>query len=160
MGLYNYPVLMAADILLFNSKRIPVGLDQTQHVEIARDIAIYFNNRYGNIFTLPESFVEKETSILVGLDGRKMSKSYGNTIQLFTDEKPCKNQLTELSPILDFQERQRTLITQYANYIVFLQHLMRFKTLSAECSKDLAGEMQKRIVCKNESNNFSNARKI
>ena len=59
-------------------------------------------------------------------------------------KKPCKNQLTELSLILDFQERQRTLITQYANYIVFLQHLMRFKTLSAECSKDLAGEMQKK----------------
>lgn len=96
MGLYNYPVLMAADILLFNSKRIPVGLDQTQHVEIARDIAIYFNNRYGNIFTLPESFVEKETSILVGLDGRKMSKSYGNTIQLFTDEKTLQKSVNRI----------------------------------------------------------------
>lgn len=96
MGLYNYPILMTADIILFGAKRIPVGMDQTQHVEIARDIAIYFNNRYGNVFELPESFVQKDTSILVGLDGRKMSKSYGNTIQLFSDEKTLQKSVNRI----------------------------------------------------------------
>lgn len=96
MGLYNYPILMSADILLFNSKLIPVGQDQTQHVEIARDIATLFNNRYGKLLTLPESVVQKETSVLVGLDGRKMSKSYGNTIQLFTDEKTLQKSVNKI----------------------------------------------------------------
>ncbi len=96
MGLYNYPILMAADILMFDAKRIPVGLDQTQHVEIARDIANCFNSRYEELFTIPESFVEKETSVLVGLDGRKMSKSYGNTIQLFTEEKVLQKTINKI----------------------------------------------------------------
>lgn len=96
MGLYNYPILMSADILLFNATTIPVGQDQTQHVEIARDIATAFNNRYGKTFVLPESYVQKETSILVGLDGRKMSKSYGNTIQLFTDEKTLQKSINKI----------------------------------------------------------------
>jgi len=96
MGLYNYPILMAADIVLFDANRIPVGLDQTQHVEIARDIATNFNNRYGKTFVLPQSYVQEETSVLVGLDGRKMSKSYGNTIQLFTDEKTLQKALNKI----------------------------------------------------------------
>ncbi len=96
MGLYNYPILMAADILLFNANKVPVGQDQTQHVEIARDIANAFNNRYGNTFVLPECYVEKSTSTLVGLDGRKMSKSYGNTIQLFTDEKTLQKTINKI----------------------------------------------------------------
>lgn len=96
MGLYNYPILMTADIILFNANKIPVGLDQTQHVEIARDIAINFNNRYGNTFVLPQSYVQEETSVLVGLDGRKMSKSYGNTIQLFTDEKTLQKTINKI----------------------------------------------------------------
>ena len=96
MGLYNYPILMTADIILFDAHRIPVGQDQTQHVEIARDIAINFNNRYGETFVLPESYVQEETSVLVGLDGRKMSKSYGNTIQLFTDEKTLQKTINKI----------------------------------------------------------------
>lgn len=83
MGLYNYPILMAADILMFNTSFVPVGLDQKQHVEMARDIAKYFNNKYGKVFTIPEEVIEENTATLVGLDGRKMSKSYGNTIKLF-----------------------------------------------------------------------------
>lgn len=96
MGLYNYPILMTADIVLFDSNKVPVGFDQTQHVEIARDIAIYFNNRYGNIFVLPECVTQKETSVLLGLDGRKMSKSYGNTIQLFSDEKTLQKSVNRI----------------------------------------------------------------
>lgn len=96
MGLFNYPILMTADIILFDSKYVPVGQDQTQHVEIARDIATLFNNRYGEIFVLPEVMVQKETAVLVGLDGRKMSKSYGNTIQLFTDEKTLQKSINKI----------------------------------------------------------------
>lgn len=83
MGLFSYPILMAADILMFNAEKIPVGKDQIQHVEMARDIAQRFNHHFGEVFTLPEAVVDDSTAVLVGLDGRKMSKSYGNTIPLF-----------------------------------------------------------------------------
>ncbi len=96
MGLYNYPILMASDILLFNSKKIPVGIDQTQHVEIARDIANAFNNRYGKFFELPESVVEDDKCLIVGLDGRKMSKSYKNTIELFCSEKQLQKTVNKI----------------------------------------------------------------
>ncbi len=86
MGLYNYPILMAADILLFNTKFVPVGLDQKQHVEMARDIAKYFNKKYGYTFVVPNEMIQESTATLQGLDGRKMSKSYGNQIPLFCDE--------------------------------------------------------------------------
>ncbi|HEV7858270.1 MAG TPA: tryptophan--tRNA ligase [Pyrinomonadaceae bacterium] len=82
-GLFNYPVLMAADIVLFGSHVVPVGLDQKQHVEIARDIAESFNNNYGDILTLPEPLINEELMTIPGLDGRKMSKNYDNTIQIF-----------------------------------------------------------------------------
>ena len=96
MGLYNYPILMAADILLFDTNLVPVGNDQMQHVEIARDIAIAFNDRYGKTLVLPQGVTQKETSTLVGLDGRKMSKSYGNTIQLFSDEKTLQKTINKI----------------------------------------------------------------
>jgi len=83
MGLFCYPVLMAADILAFNANLVPVGKDQAQHMEIARDIAARFNHVYGETFVLPEALIDDTTPTLPGLDGRKMSKSYGNTIPLF-----------------------------------------------------------------------------
>src|SRR5690554_1471970 len=83
MGLFCYPILMAADILMFKTNKVPVGSDQIQHVEMARDIAQRFNHHYGELFVLPEAVVEEHTAILPGLDGRKMSKSYNNTIPLF-----------------------------------------------------------------------------
>ena len=83
MGLFCYPVLMAADILIFNAHKVPVGRDQIQHIEMARDIASSFNHLYGEHFTLPEALVEEQVATLAGLDGRKMSKSYDNTIPLF-----------------------------------------------------------------------------
>ncbi len=96
MGLFSYPVLMAADILMFNAGRIPVGKDQIQHVEMARDIAGRFNHRYGEIFTLPEAQVSEDMPLLTGLDGRKMSKSYGNTIALFEPEKALRKQVMKI----------------------------------------------------------------
>lgn len=96
MGLYNYPILMSADILLYNTKYVPVGLDQKQHCEIARDIAQIFNNRYGKTFALPEPKIEEDVAVITGLDGRKMSKSYNNTIELFCDEKDLKKSVNKI----------------------------------------------------------------
>jgi tryptophanyl-tRNA synthetase len=89
-GLFSYPVLMAADILLYQAEVVPVGKDQKQHLEVARDIAIKFNNTFGDTFVLPEPAISETTAIVPGLDGQKMSKSYGNTIPIFLDEKPLR----------------------------------------------------------------------
>ena len=96
MGLFSYPILMAADILMFNAHKIPVGRDQIQHVEMARDIAQRFNHHYGEHFILPEAQVDDDVAILQGLDGRKMSKSYGNTIPLFLSEKQLKKHINKI----------------------------------------------------------------
>ncbi|MFQ5608736.1 MAG: tryptophan--tRNA ligase [Woeseiaceae bacterium] len=86
MALYSYPVLMSADILMFKSTKVPVGRDQKQHVEMARDIAQRFNHHYGDVLVLPEPVIGDKTAVLAGLDGRKMSKSYNNAIPLFAPE--------------------------------------------------------------------------
>lgn len=96
MGLYSYPVLMAADILAFNGEKVPVGRDQIQHVEMTRDIAQRFNHIYGDLFTVPEFEVDETAGILVGLDGRKMSKSYGNTIPIFSTEKQLQKGVNKI----------------------------------------------------------------
>jgi len=96
MGLYSYPVLMAADILMFNADRVPVGKDQIQHVEMARDIAARFNHHFGEHFTLPQAVVGENVAVLQGLDGRKMSKSYNNTIPLFLPEKQLKKHINKI----------------------------------------------------------------
>lgn len=90
VGLFTYPVLMAADILLYQADIVPVGKDQKQHVEMTRDIAIKFNNTFGETFTIPEPMIREEVAVVPGTDGQKMSKSYGNTIPLFGDEKAIK----------------------------------------------------------------------
>jgi tryptophanyl-tRNA synthetase len=96
MGLFSYPVLMAADILMFKASEIPVGRDQIQHVEMARDIAQRFNHHFGEIFTLPEAVVDDSVAVLQGLDGRKMSKSYHNTIPLFETEKRLQKSINKI----------------------------------------------------------------
>lgn len=96
MGLFSYPVLMAADILMFNAQRIPVGRDQIQHVEMARDIAQRFNHHFGEVFALPEAEVGDDVAVLQGLDGRKMSKSYNNTIPLFETEKRLRKSINKI----------------------------------------------------------------
>jgi len=102
-ALFSYPVLMAADILILDSEKVPVGKDQIQHLEMTRDIAIKFNNEYGEIFTLPEYQVAEEMATIPGIDGEKMSKSYGNTIELFMEEKPlqkrCNKVVTDSTPM-------------------------------------------------------------
>lgn len=96
MGLFCYPMLMTADILLFNADKVPVGRDQIQHLEMARDIAGRFNHRYKPLFTLPEAQVDEQVETLLGLDGRKMSKSYGNTIALFETEKKLQKAVNKI----------------------------------------------------------------
>lgn len=96
MGLFNYPILMAADILMFKTDIVPVGKDQIQHVEIARDIAEHFNHNYGETFVLPEYKIQEDTAVLPGLDGRKMSKSYHNTIPLFTEPKNLQKLINKI----------------------------------------------------------------
>ncbi len=110
-GLFSYPVLMAADILLFQSEIVPVGKDQKQHLEVARDIAIKFNNHFGETFVVPEPFISETTAIVPGLDGQKMSKSYGNTIPIFLDDKPLRKKVmaiqTDATPVEDPKDPEK-----------------------------------------------------
>ncbi len=92
-GLYNYPVLMAADILIFGTHVVPVGQDQKQHVEIVRDVAFSFNSQYGKVFTIPEALIRKDVMSIPGVDGRKMSKTYRNTIPIFADDQVIRRQV-------------------------------------------------------------------
>lgn len=94
--LFSYPVLMAADILLYNSELVPVGKDQIQHVEIARDIALKFNNENGEILTLPNAKIDEKIATIPGTDGAKMSKSYANTIDIFANSKTLKKQISKI----------------------------------------------------------------
>ncbi len=95
-GLFAYPVLMAADILLFDSNIVPVGRDQKQHVEVTRDIAVKFNEQYGQTFVIPAPQIRDEVAAVTGLDGQKMSKSYGNTIEIFGDEKATRKKIMSI----------------------------------------------------------------
>ena len=96
MALFSYPILMAADILIFKATDVPVGQDQKQHMEMVRDVAQRFNHHYGDIFVVPKAVISKESSILPGLDGRKMSKSYNNSIPLFLDSKKLKKLIMKI----------------------------------------------------------------
>ncbi len=103
LGLFSYPVLMAADILAYDSDVVPVGRDQKQHLEVTRDIAVKINELYGEIFKLPEAMIRDESAAIPGTDGAKMSKSYGNTIELFLEEKTLKKKImgiqTDSTPV-------------------------------------------------------------
>jgi len=96
MALYSYPILMAADILMFKATKVPVGRDQKQHVEMARDVAQRFNHHYGDVLVLPEPIIDDATAVLSGLDGRKMSKSYNNAIPLFAAEKQLRKLIMKI----------------------------------------------------------------
>lgn len=104
-GLFDYPVLMAADILMYDANLVPVGKDQRQHVEMTRDIAVKFNNTYGETFVVPEAKIDESVMTIPGTDGRKMSKSYGNYINIFAEEKELKKKImsivTDATPLED-----------------------------------------------------------
>ena len=96
MGLFSYPVLMASDILLYQSNIVPVGKDQKQHLEMTKDIALKFNNFYGDTFIIPEAEIDKNKDLIIGIDGKKMSKSYNNTIPIFGKESQIKDQIMNI----------------------------------------------------------------
>jgi len=104
-GLFAYPVLQAADILIYNSDLVPVGADQKQHIEITRDIAGYFNNTYGKVFVIPKEYILESVAVVPGIDGRKMSKSYDNTIEIFEAEESVRKKVmkivTDSTPVED-----------------------------------------------------------
>ena len=110
-GLFAYPVLQAADILIFDSDIVPVGADQKQHIEVTRDIAIRFNNAYGETFVVPEEHIIESVAVVPGVDGRKMSKSYGNTIEIFEPEKSVQKKImrivTDSTPVEEPKEPEK-----------------------------------------------------
>ncbi len=132
MGLFNYPILMAADILMFKADSVPVGQDQKQHIEMTRDIAIKFNHHYGNILTPPEAIIDEDTGVLPGIDGRKMSKSYGNTIPAFSEEEALKKVVMKIKT--NSLEPGEPKDSSDCNI---------FKIYKAICTKDKIGELQK-----------------
>ena len=121
MGLFSYPILMAADILLYGSNVVPVGKDQKQHLEITRDLAIKFNNIYGEILIVPEPDIEQETMLVPGVDGQKMSKSYGNTIPIFADDNELKkivmSIVTDSAGIDDPKDKDTPLFKLYSLFL-------------------------------------------
>jgi tryptophanyl-tRNA synthetase len=115
-GLFTYPVLQAADILIYDTNVVPVGKDQKQHIEIARDLAVKINETYGNIFKLPEPRIDAETETIPGIDGQKMSKSYGNTIDIFGEEKETRKRVmsivTDSKPVEAPKDPEKSTIFQ------------------------------------------------
>ncbi|HEV8618282.1 MAG TPA: tryptophan--tRNA ligase [Candidatus Udaeobacter sp.] len=116
VGLFNYPVLMAADILIYDSDIVPVGKDQKQHIEMTRDLAVKMNERFGEIFRLPEPRIQAATEVVPGIDGQKMSKSYGNNIDIFGDEKEMRKRVmsivTDSTPVEGPKDPSRSTIFQ------------------------------------------------
>jgi tryptophanyl-tRNA synthetase len=116
VGLFSYPVLMAADILIYDSDAVPVGKDQKQHIEITRDLAVKVNETYGQVFKLPEPRINPDTQVVPGLDGQKMSKSYGNNIDIFGDEnetrKRVMNIVTDSTPVEAPKDPEKSTIVQ------------------------------------------------
>lgn len=164
MGLYSYPILMTADIIMFDANTVPVGRDQIQHVEMARDIAQRFNHRFAkNLFTLPEVQIDENVELLVGLDGRKMSKSYGNTIELFLTPKQRQKAINKIltnlkepgepkfkgeSPIFEIYQAFATE-EEYAEY----EHALNDGLAWGEAKKMLAAKIGDELDDKTETYN-------
>ena len=121
-GLFAYPVLMAADILIYDSNIVPVGRDQKQHVEVTRDIAIKFNEAYGQTFVIPEPQIRDEVAVVPGTDGQKMSKSYGNTVEIFGEEKAARKKVMSL--VMDSRAPQEPKPDAEKNIAIQLMRLV------------------------------------
>src|SRR5207253_6832335 len=116
VGLFSYPILMAADNLIYDSDVVPVGKDQKQHIEITRDLAVKMNETFGQVFKLPEARIRAATETVPGIDGQKMSKSYGNNIDIFGDEKETRKRVlsivTDSTPVEAPKDSERSTIVQ------------------------------------------------
>jgi tryptophanyl-tRNA synthetase len=160
-GLFAYPVLMAADILLYDSNVVPVGKDQKQHVEITRDVAIKFNEAYGPTFVIPEPRIRDEVASVPGTDGQKMSKSYGNTIEIFGDEKAIRKKIMSL--VMDSRAPQEPKPDAEKNIAVQLLKLVATPEVSTDYEQRLRagglgyGDLKKALF-ENYWNYFAAAR--
>lgn len=134
-GLFAYPVLMAADILIYDSNVVPVGRDQKQHVEVTRDVAIKFNQQYGETFVIPEPQIRDSVAVVPGMDGQKMSKSYGNTIEIFGDEKMMRKKIMSL--VMDSRPMDEPKPDADQNIAVQLLKLVAAPGASAEIENRL-----------------------
>jgi len=161
-GLFAYPVLMAADILLYDSNVVPVGRDQKQHVEMTRDIAIKFNEQYGQTFVIPEPQIRDEVALVPGVDGQKMSKSYGNTIEIFGDEKIIRKKIMGI--VMDSRQPAEPKPDADKNLAVQLLKLVA----PAEVGKEFEDKLRagglgygdlKKALFENYWNYFADARK-
>src|SRR5712691_5654231 len=136
-GLFAYPVLMAADILIYDSNVVPVGQDQKQHVEVTRDIAIKFNEQYGETFVIPEAQIRSDVAKVPGTDGEKMSKSYGNDIAIFGEEKALRKRIMEIK--MDSRTPQEPKADADKNLAIQLLKLVASGKLAAEYEERLRG---------------------
>ena len=161
-GLFAYPVLMAADILIYDSNVVPVGQDQKQHVEMTRDIAVKFNETYGETFVIPEPQIKGETAKVPGLDGEKMSKSYGNTLEIFGEEKLLRKKVMGIK--MDSRTPEEPKPDAEKNLAIELLKLVA----SAETAKDFESRLRagglgygdlKKGLFENYWNHFAEARK-
>jgi len=161
-GIFAYPVLMAADILIYDSNIVPVGRDQKQHVEVARDIAIKFNHTYGPTFVVPEPQIREEVAVVPGTDGQKMSKSYGNAIEIFGDEKATRKKIMGI--VMDSRTPAEPKPDADKNLAIQLLKLVA----PAETAKDLENRLRagglgygdlKKALFENYWNYFAEARK-
>lgn len=148
-GLFAYPVLQAADILIFNSEVVPVGADQKQHIEVTRDIAITFNNRYGEILTVPREHILSSVAVVPGIDGRKMSKSYDNTIGIFEEPSQIKKKimriLTDSTPVDEPKDPDKCNIYALLKLFADEQEINQWydKYTKAQCGY---GDAKKRLL--------------
>jgi len=137
-GLFAYPVLMAADILIYESDVVPVGRDQKQHVEVTRDLANKFNQAYGETFVVPEPRIREDTAVIPGIDGQKMSKSYNNTIDIFGDEKAIRKRV--MSIVMDSRSREEPKPdAAKSNAMQLLKHIAPSDQYEEELEKTMAG---------------------
>jgi tryptophanyl-tRNA synthetase len=161
-GLFAYPVLMAADILIYDSNVVPVGRDQKQHVEMTRDIAVKFNEQYGETFVIPKPQIRDEVAVVPGTDGQKMSKSYGNTIEIFGDEKAIRKKIMGI--VMDSRTPAEPKPDADKNLAIQLLKLLA----PADVAKDFENRLRvgglgygdlKKALCDHYWNYFSEARK-
>jgi tryptophanyl-tRNA synthetase len=160
-GLFAYPVLMAADILLYDSNVVPVGKDQKQHLEVTRDIALKFNHLYGETFVVPEPQIREDVAVVPGLDGQKMSKSYGNTIEIFGDEKALRKKI--MSIVMDSRPLAEPKPDAEKNVAIQLLKLVAPAEVAKDCEERLRaggygyGDLKKALF-ENYWNCFTEAR--
>jgi tryptophanyl-tRNA synthetase len=138
-GLFAYPVLMAADILAVNSNIVPVGRDQKQHVEVTRDLAIRFNNAFGEVFTIPEPSIRENVAVVPGVDGQTMSKSYDNTIEIFNEGKPLKKRVMKI--LTDSKEMEDPKDPETCNVFALYKLLATEEEQAALAERYRAGGM-------------------